>query len=145
MLDSRHIQTKRPSRKLDHKKMGPFRIIKEVGTRAFKLELPLQMKIHPVFNIWLLEPYRLSKDPNRRQEPPEAEEIDGETNWEVRDIAESRLNRRRKVVEYLVLWEGYPDEDATWEKYDNLQGTAEEALKQFYTKYPQSIRDTRIQ
>ena len=34
MLDSRHIRTKRPSKKLDHKKMGPFQIEKAIGIRA---------------------------------------------------------------------------------------------------------------
>ena len=41
MLDSQHIRTKRPSKKLDHKKMGPFRIEKAIRNRAFRLELPL--------------------------------------------------------------------------------------------------------
>ena len=40
MLDSWHIRTKRPSKKLDHKKMGLFCIEKAIGNRAFRLELP---------------------------------------------------------------------------------------------------------
>ena len=40
MLDSQHIQTQRPSKKLDYKKMGPSRIEKAIGNRAFRLELP---------------------------------------------------------------------------------------------------------
>jgi len=41
--------------------------------------------------------------------------LEGEENWEVREIVESRRNSRKRgrPVEYLVLWEGYPDEEAT--------------------------------
>ena len=88
------------------------------------------MKVHPVYHIGLLERYRDSKDPKRKQIVPEVEEIDGEMNWEVREVVESRQNRRKKhnPIEYLVLWEGYSDEDRTWEVYDNLKGTANEIL-----------------
>src|SRR5690606_21086887 len=34
MVDSRNMKSKRPSKKLDHKKIGPFRITKLVGKRA---------------------------------------------------------------------------------------------------------------
>ena len=80
MLDSWYIQIKRPSTKLDHKMMGPFHIEKAIGNRAFRLELPLQMKVHPVYHIGLLERYRDSKDPTRIQIVPEVEEIDRELN-----------------------------------------------------------------
>ena len=93
MLDSWQIQTKRPSKKLDHKKMGPFRIKKAIGKRAFRLELSPQMKVHPVYHIGVLECYRDSKDPTRIQTVPEVEEIDGELNWEVREIVDRRQNR----------------------------------------------------
>jgi hypothetical protein len=36
-------------------------------------------------------------------EPPEVDEIDGEENWDVREVADSRVNPQKKIVEYLVL------------------------------------------
>ena len=36
MLDRRNVQTKRPMNKLDHKKMGPFKVLKTVGRRAYQ-------------------------------------------------------------------------------------------------------------
>ena len=103
MLDRRNVQTKRPMNKLDHKKMGPFRIVKAVGKHAYELKLPLQMKIHPVFHVSLLEPYRIPADPERRVEPPKVEEIEGEENHVLKKVADSRVNRSKKRVEYLVL------------------------------------------
>ena len=55
-LLSRHIRTTRPCRKLDHKRLGRFKVVKRVGTHAYRLELPATMKIHPVFHVSLLEP-----------------------------------------------------------------------------------------
>ena len=51
-----NIKTKRPSDKLDHKKLGPFRIERVLGPVNYKLTLPKTMNIHPVFHISLLEP-----------------------------------------------------------------------------------------
>jgi len=131
---------------LDHKKVGPLRVIKQVGTRAYKVELPPNSRIHPVFHASLLEPYRKSKDPEREVQKPEMETLEEEENWEVREIVESRRNGRKRgrPVEYLVLWEGYPDEEATWEPYEHLKGTSEDRLKEFHRKYPEAERDSRV-
>ena len=80
ILDSWHIWTKRLSKKLNHKKMSPFHIEKAIRNRAIRLELPLQIKVHPVYHIGLLERYRDSKDRIRIQIVLEVKEIDGELN-----------------------------------------------------------------
>lgn len=49
-----------------------------------------------------------------------------------------------KIAEYLILWKGFPVEEASWEPYENLQGTAEEALRRFHMKNPFSERDSRF-
>jgi hypothetical protein len=122
MIDARHFATKRPSKKLDHKKIGPVRITALVGKRAVRVELPPTMRQHNVFNVVSLEPYRTSKLPGRKQEPPPPEVIDGEKFWVVESIAKSRLNRRAKRVEYLVFWQGYPPKEASWEPWEHLEG-----------------------
>jgi hypothetical protein len=38
-------------------------------------------------------------------EHPQVEKIDREMNWVVRKVADLRLNRQKKIVEDLVLWE----------------------------------------
>ena len=52
----KNIKTKRSSDKLNHTKLGPFKIQKKLGLITFKLELSPHMRIHPVFHISLLEP-----------------------------------------------------------------------------------------
>lgn len=54
----RHIRTDRPSDKLDHRRLGPFPIIRDVGKGAYLLKLPSNFsRLHPVFHTSLLEPY----------------------------------------------------------------------------------------
>jgi len=53
-LENKNIQSNRPSKKLDNKRYGPFRILKDIGSGAFQLELPEEWVIHNIFNKDLL-------------------------------------------------------------------------------------------
>jgi hypothetical protein len=54
-LIRRNIQTKQLNIKLDHKKLGLFKIKRIIKPVNYKLVLPNTMNIHPVFHISLLE------------------------------------------------------------------------------------------
>jgi hypothetical protein len=54
-LIRRNIQTKQPNTKLDHKKLGLFKIKRITRLVNYKLVLPKTMNIHPVFHILFLE------------------------------------------------------------------------------------------
>jgi hypothetical protein len=54
-LIQRNIQTKQPNTKLDHKKLGLFKIKKIIGLVNYKLILSKTMNIYPVFYISFLE------------------------------------------------------------------------------------------
>jgi hypothetical protein len=54
-LIQRNIQTKQPSTKLDHKKLGLFKIKRIIRLVNYKLVLPKTINIYPVFYISLLE------------------------------------------------------------------------------------------
>ncbi|KAL5596424.1 uncharacterized protein BROUX77_007108 [Berkeleyomyces rouxiae] len=62
-LLSRNIRTTRPSKKLDFKKLGPFKILRKVSSHAYELALPATMKVHPVFHVCLLEPFLFVRKP----------------------------------------------------------------------------------
>ena len=66
------------------------------------------------------------------QPEPQPQESTGE--FEVEKILDTRLTRGaggRQRRQYLVLWKGYPAEDATWEPISNLTNCAE-ALAQYW-------------
>lgn len=61
-------------------------MIKQINKVAYRLKLPASMKIHPVFHVSLLEPYKESTQPSRVQEPTPSIEIDGHIGiWSIRD------------------------------------------------------------
>ena len=53
-LENKNIQLNQPSKKLDNKRYGPFRITKDIGSGAFQLKLLKEWIIHNVFNKDLL-------------------------------------------------------------------------------------------
>jgi hypothetical protein len=100
-----NLKTNRPCDKIDFRHLGPFLVVKQINDVAFRLELPPSMKIHPVFYVSLLEPYKESSIPGKSQVLPPSIEIEGQEEFEVSKILDSRIIRRK--LEYLVQWQGY--------------------------------------
>lgn len=138
-LDTRNIKTKRPMKKLDHKRIGPYRIIDKVSTHARRLELPRPLRaIHPVFHVSLLEPHRENIIPHRTISPPPPIEIDGDMEYEVAEILDSKIDRRRKDdfgLLYKVRWRGYGPEHDTDLLASNLDN-APELVNDFHARFP---------
>ena len=57
MLSTAHLKIRRPSRKLDHKFIGPFQIQQLISPTAVKLTLPLKWKTHRMFQVVEVEPF----------------------------------------------------------------------------------------
>jgi hypothetical protein len=116
--------------------MGPFKILQVVGESklAFKLELPPRMRIHSVFHVSLLEPYRENTIEGRIQPPPPPpDEIDGELEYEVKEILDSKIVRGK--LQYYIDWEGYTPEERTWEPAESVEHAAD-AVANFHRRYP---------
>ncbi|QRV99064.1 Retrotransposable element Tf2 protein [Ceratobasidium sp. AG-Ba] len=136
-LDARNIKTERPVTKLAAKKIGPYKVLKKEGTHAFKLELPHTLRIHPVFHTSLVSLKK--EDPFGRDPPQPPAEVtpDGEEEYEVERILDSR--KRRNQVQYLVHWKGYGPESNTWEPLEHLD-TAMGAVRKFHRENPKALR-----
>ena len=114
--------------------LGPFKVIKKVSTHAYKLALPPSMnRLHNVFHVKLLERHHTEYFPRRRNPPPPPIEIDGEEQFEVDEILDSRIHRGR--LQYKIRWLGHEPEDDTWEPAHHVSN-AELLVKQFHATYP---------
>ncbi|KAM4064780.1 reverse transcriptase (RNA-dependent DNA polymerase) [Hirsutella rhossiliensis] len=111
-LVRRNIKTKRPSNKLDFKKLGPFKVKKTISKVNYELSLPTTMRIHPIFHISLLEPAP------RDAKPQDKIEVDDDQEYEAEQILDTR--RQGQQQEYLVKWKEYGPEENTWEPLKHL-------------------------
>ena len=110
--------------KLSNQWVGPFKVLKKVGNLAYRLDLPGNMRIHPVISIAQLEPATdQSDDPYARTMPPPPpveEEIDDNpalTAKQFKPYEIERLLERRgegEKAKYLVKWKGYGREHNVW-------------------------------
>jgi hypothetical protein len=148
LVNSKYMKTKRPSKKLNHRYLGPFHIKKLVGSRAVKVALPKTIRCHDVFHISLLEPYTSNTLKGREVTLPEPEIVDGEEEYEPERIlaAEWRKAKRgnKKWVEYLVQWKGYPVGDSTFETTDAFNESSRPLLRAFYDENPKAPRDESL-
>ncbi|SLM39536.1 Chromo domain/shadow [Lasallia pustulata] len=121
-------------KKLDHMKLGPFRIKKTLGPDMYKLELPKSMKIHPVFHATVLEPAHASI-PVATQVPT-LETDNNNKEYIVEKVLQSQLVDRQ--LQYLVKWKGYGMNNNTWEPAS--QFTSKKVLQDFHQHHPEQPR-----
>jgi hypothetical protein len=96
-LIQRNIQTKRLSTKLDHKKLGLFKIKKVIGLVNYELVLPKTINIYPVFHISLLELVLPGVPP---APVIEIEPVNPNAEYKVEEILDHK--RVRNHIKYLV-------------------------------------------
>jgi hypothetical protein len=113
-LLTKNLRTKRPSKGLDHVKVGPFLILERKGPVNYTLQLPSDAKIHPTFHVSVLEP----ADPRTPLQKTFRYEADQEDEFEVEKVLAHRTESNG--LEYLVKWKGYPQSENTWEPDTNL-------------------------
>lgn len=109
----------RVTKKLSQQYVGPFLILKKIGCLAYKLKVPNNWKIYPVFSVAQLEPAPApSKDPFHWAHPQQHPFIfvEGDTNrqksFKVDYLFNKRMVKKSKglTIKYLVRWTGYSQE-----------------------------------
>jgi hypothetical protein len=140
-LDATDIKTTRPSQKLSHRYLGPYSVDRRVSKHAYRLRLPRAMgRTHPVFHVVKLLP--APKDPVEGRQaptPPHPEIVDGEPEYELEAILDSRIYRRK--LQYLVAWKGYGYEEHSWA--DERDVHAPRLVSEFYRNNPGAPRRIR--
>ena len=129
LLSSKNIRIRSEgTAKLQPKWLGPFKLLRMVGTQAAELELPSTMKIHDVFHVSLLKPF--STRPGESSNPPVVY-VDGDQEFDVEYIKSHCGSKRNQ--EYLVHWEGYSAEHNSWEPAAALR-SCPAAVKSYWAK-----------
>lgn len=124
-------RTERPSKKLDYQQLGPYEIIAKEG-HSFRLDLPPNIKVHPVFHASKLRKDSNDPLPGQRLDEGLPIVVEGGQEWEVDKILGVRVVR--KQLRYRVQWVGY-DTDADEYLPEDLNH-APLALKAFHDEYP---------
>ena len=117
-LNRKNISPKYGIKKFSQKFFGPYKIIEQINPVSFRLDLPSQLPIHPVFHVSLLEPATTDAFPN--QNPvPQPVLVDDVTEYEVDSVLKVRGKGKRK--RYFVHWKNTDESENTWEPISHLK------------------------
>ena len=113
---------KRINQKLAARFYGPFQVIAKVGEVAYKLKLPDQSRIHPVFHVSVLK--KAVGNYQVQGELPRELEINLEEDIYPDKILGSRITLQDGVAipQSLVQWKNKTVDDVTWEDDFFLKG-----------------------
>jgi hypothetical protein len=112
-------------------------VIARVGLRSYTLRLPDSMRaVHLVFHVLMLEPSVPNSILEWTQSPPPPVEIEGEAEYEISEIRDSKTDRQCRPCDliYLVCWAGYEgtNEEMSWV-------LVTEIVTDFHSAYPAKL------
>src|SRR5258708_22956356 len=139
-LEGHNLHVRGPV-KLLPKRYGPFQIKQKIRNVAYHLELPASIKVHDVFHIDLLTPYKEMEEYRQAYTRPPPITVQSEEEYEVESILQARCKGPSDSLEYKVHWKGYPSADDSWVPHDNLHSP--ELLKEFYDQGGKVLQDKR--
>ena len=143
MLDARNLKTSRPSKSLDHKNIGPYKIVRVINNMAYEIALPETLKgVHPVFHPWLLYLDDDNPLPGQYEPPPPPVNVDEEgEDHEAEEILDSRIDKRRNdpltgkkgCLVYKVKYKGY-EGVWIWQPFTDIAGCLD-LVADYHHKY----------
>jgi hypothetical protein len=111
----------RKNQKLGMRYFGPFEIMARVGEVAYKLKLPDHAKIHPVFHVSQLKPFKGT--PADQYMPLPLTMSDSGPIINPIQVLQARtiVKGSQKIHQVLIQWDQHSIAEATWEDIDDLQ------------------------
>ena len=106
--------------KLSPRYYGPYTILQKIGKVAYKLDLPPDSQIFPIFHVSCLKKM-IGEQTTPHTELPKIT-TDGTLEPEPEIVLDRRLVKRgqRAGVEVLIQWKGMNKDDATWVDREEL-------------------------
>jgi hypothetical protein len=130
-LQAKQIKVHQQLSKLGPKQLGPFEVTEVRSDVDYKLALPPALRVHDVFHVDCLSPYKGNKVNRQVPPPPEPITVEGKEEYEVDHIRDSKLFGC--TLKYLVRWKGYGEGEDTWEPAKNL-AHAPEKVTEFHSR-----------
>jgi hypothetical protein len=125
---AQHSVVNRPCPKLAFEYFGPYKVIEKVDPAAYRLDLPPEAQIHPVFHVSQLNPF-VPKYTPVFDTLPQPLVLDKATLAPV-EILDRRMVKKGNttIVQVLIRWSGMPSSYATWEDFHVVKNRFPEAL-----------------
>jgi signal peptidase I len=121
-------------RKLVQRTIGPFEVMERINPDVYRLRLPDNYSMHPVFNLEHLHKYHMSKEElgERTKLPDTREYLKTSEEYAVEAILGHVVPPRKNgnLGMFWVRWEGYGPADDTWVSERDLRNAP--ALKREY-------------
>ena len=116
LLSTKHIRFRQCPTKLQRRFVGPFEIIQKVSSAAYRLKLPENWSMHPVFHISLLKSWRETQWSCPVEEVEPEVELTTGPMYEVDRILKWRKVKvgRRRTREFLITWKDVALDEAEW-------------------------------
>ncbi len=109
---------------------------------SYKLSITANIRMHLVIHVLQLKKYVCSSAFSPKVDRPPAEIVEGEVEYEVEKILDSRT--RYNQVEYLVKWKSYGDEDNSWLAFWKLKH-APDLVAEFKRNLDKKVGKKKVQ
>jgi hypothetical protein len=142
-LEGKNLAITHPTVKLEPKQYGPLQISRVISPVVYQLTLPAQWKqrkLHDVFHASLLTPYRKTEAHGANFLEPPPDIIDGEDEYKVEQVLDSKKMGQKQRLHYLIQWKGYSEAHDTWEPEENVRHVAD-LVRAFHERHPLAVQN----
>jgi hypothetical protein len=106
--------------------------LEAIGSQAYRLDLQGKLKVHNVFHVSLLKPYKGSDE---SPVVPVDYDDDGGAYWAVEAILSHKLvPKSKRNYQYLVRWRGFGPEHDSW--ITAKQFSEDSMIKEYWAAVP---------
>lgn len=102
---------------------GPFKIEAKIGTVAYRLSLPPTAKIHPVFHVSQLKPFRGNNTEPYMPLPLTVSELGPVLQPIAVTATRTIIRGQQQVTQILVQWENGQEEETSWEDLEDIKAS----------------------
>jgi hypothetical protein len=117
-LEGKNLSTDAPSKKLGAKRFGPYEILDRISPTAYKLNIPLNWRIHNVFHVSLISKTKEDTVLGRNPAPQPVVKLTDQELWVIDKFVNSRWFRGK--FQLKVHWEDQGEDQDDWRDHETV-------------------------